>query len=211
VFLAHGPEGALYLCDMYRKTIEHPDYLPVEIRKHTDFEGGKGMGRIYRVLRADVPAARMQARRKVDLSSASTRELCQALSHADGWRRDLAHRLLLERRDPSAAPLLKDLLKSNDSSAATALHALRLLESLHAIDDAVITRSLTHPASEVREQALTIAEPRPSLASFLRLAEDADARVRFQFAIAAGALPHPPRARPLAASGRFQLDCRPRG
>ena len=50
VFLASGPDDALYVCDMYRKTIEHPDYLPVEIRKHTDFESGKGMGRIWRVV-----------------------------------------------------------------------------------------------------------------------------------------------------------------
>ena len=41
VFLAHGPDGALYVCDMYRKTIEHPQYLPGEVRKHTDFENGK--------------------------------------------------------------------------------------------------------------------------------------------------------------------------
>ena len=187
VFLAHGPEGALYLCDMYRKTIEHPDYLPVEIRKHTDFEGGKGMGRIYRVVRTDVPAAEMQARRKVDLRSASTSELCQTLTELNGWRRDVAHRLLLERRDPTAVPLLKSLLQSNDFPA-TAVHALRLLAALHAIDDAVIACGLTHPASEVREQTLMIAEPRPALASFLPLAEDADARVRFQFAIAAGSI-----------------------
>ncbi len=49
VFLASGPDGALYICDMYRKTIEHPDYLPEEIRKRTDFESGKEMGRIWRV------------------------------------------------------------------------------------------------------------------------------------------------------------------
>ena len=52
VFLAKGPEGALYVADMYRKVIEHPDYLPEEVRKHTDFETGKTMGRIWRV-RAD--------------------------------------------------------------------------------------------------------------------------------------------------------------
>ena len=52
VFLAKGPEGALYVVDMYRKVIEHPDYLPEEVRKHTDFETGKSMGRIWRV-RAD--------------------------------------------------------------------------------------------------------------------------------------------------------------
>lgn len=52
VFLATGPDGALYICDMYRKIIEHPDYLPEEVRKRTDFESGKEMGRIWRVVSA---------------------------------------------------------------------------------------------------------------------------------------------------------------
>ena len=50
VNLANGPDGALYVCDMYRKTIEHPDYLPEATRKVTDFDSGKGMGRIYRIV-----------------------------------------------------------------------------------------------------------------------------------------------------------------
>jgi putative membrane-bound dehydrogenase-like protein len=49
VFLTRGKEGALYVADMYRKTIEHPDYLPEEVRKHTDFETGKLQGRIWRI------------------------------------------------------------------------------------------------------------------------------------------------------------------
>ena len=49
VYLANGPDGALYICDMYRRTIEHPIYLPEEIRKRTNFDGGKEQGRIYRV------------------------------------------------------------------------------------------------------------------------------------------------------------------
>ncbi|MGB8170814.1 MAG: PVC-type heme-binding CxxCH protein [Chthoniobacteraceae bacterium] len=49
VFVARGPDGALYVCDMYRKVIEHPDYLPEEVRKHTDFESGRAMGRIWRI------------------------------------------------------------------------------------------------------------------------------------------------------------------
>ena len=56
VYLARGPEGALYVADMYRKVIEHPDYLPEEVRKHTDFETGKTLGRIWRV-RADSPVS----------------------------------------------------------------------------------------------------------------------------------------------------------
>jgi len=49
VFLTRGPDGALYVADMYRKVIEHPDYLPEEVRKHTDFESGKNLGRIWRI------------------------------------------------------------------------------------------------------------------------------------------------------------------
>ncbi|NBV33560.1 MAG: hypothetical protein EBR81_07185 [Proteobacteria bacterium] len=49
VYLARGPDQSLYVADMYRKIIEHPDYLPQEVRKHTDFEAGKELGRIWRV------------------------------------------------------------------------------------------------------------------------------------------------------------------
>lgn len=49
VYVTRGPDGALYICDMYRKVIEHPDYLPEEIRKHADFESGRNMGRIWRI------------------------------------------------------------------------------------------------------------------------------------------------------------------
>ncbi len=49
VYVTRGLDGALYLCDMYRKVIEHPDYLPEEVRKHADFESGRTMGRIWRI------------------------------------------------------------------------------------------------------------------------------------------------------------------
>jgi putative membrane-bound dehydrogenase-like protein len=61
VFLAKGPEGAMYVADMYRKVIEHPDYLPEEVRKHTDFETGKTMGRIWRVRAAKEPDSKSVA------------------------------------------------------------------------------------------------------------------------------------------------------
>lgn len=66
VFLAKGPDQALYVADMYRKVIEHPDYLPAEVRKHTDFESGKDYGRIWRVVarqrRADGGGAQLPQR-----------------------------------------------------------------------------------------------------------------------------------------------------
>lgn len=112
VFLATGPDGALYVCDMYRKTIEHPDYLPVEVRKRTDFVSGREMGRIWRVTgkntKLQTPSSRLFAR-------ASTKELIQALGHPNAWRRETAQRLLMERQDPTALPLLAKHFKSSEA------------------------------------------------------------------------------------------------
>lgn len=86
VFLSSGPDGALYIADMYRRVIEHPDYLPQEIRKRTDFDAGRTMGRIWRVRAKESPG--MQAG---SLASA------EALFHRAAWVRDTAWRLLAER------------------------------------------------------------------------------------------------------------------
>jgi len=106
VFLTKGPEGAMYIADMYRRVIEHPDYLPEEVRKHTDFETGKTMGRIWRVRadkepdRASVAIAAFSSlsdsvfaniiRAGDDTSAAGTLQLAQAAwSHAeDKWMRN---------------------------------------------------------------------------------------------------------------------------
>jgi putative membrane-bound dehydrogenase-like protein len=194
VFLAHGPDGALYFCDMYRKTIEHPDYLPVEIRKRTDFESGKTMGRIWRVVRDDAKADELQRLRRVDFAVADVRRLCEALRSPDGWTRDTAHRLLLERRDPGAVRHLRALAADPGASPATVIHAIRLLEALDALSEDILRSAVVHRAAPVREHALQLIEPRLAaesgwLAQVLPRADDGDARVRFQAAITLGASP----------------------
>ncbi len=112
VFLATGPDGALYVCDMYRKTIEHPEYLPVEVRKRTDFTSGRDLGRIWRVtgknLTSQITTPGFPAR-------ASTAELVQALGDSNSWRHETAQRLLTERRDPKTLPLLAKHFKSSEA------------------------------------------------------------------------------------------------
>jgi hypothetical protein len=53
VQFANGPDGNLYILDMYREVIEHPDSLPPVIKKHLDLTSGRDKGRLYRVIRAD--------------------------------------------------------------------------------------------------------------------------------------------------------------
>ncbi|MBI4663264.1 MAG: c-type cytochrome [Verrucomicrobia bacterium] len=160
VFLATGPDGALYLCDMYRKTIEHPEYLPEEIRKRTDFDSGKGMGRIYRVSGTNQkPRDRFP---KVDFGRANVKDLCAALSHPNAWQRETAQRLLIERQDRSAVPLLESLVASRRTpilgSPSGRFHALHTLEGLGALDDRTIECALLDPLPGVREAAVQLAE-----------------------------------------------------
>jgi putative membrane-bound dehydrogenase-like protein len=192
VFLAHGPDGALYIVDMYRKTIEHPDYLPVEIRKRTDFDSGKTMGRIWRVVRDDAPQGELRRLRQVNLGDQSTARLCEVLRHPDGWWRDTAHRLLLERRERAAVAPLRSIGVDPEASPAAVVCALRLLEALDALPDDLVRQSLRHPAAPVREHSLQLIEPRLAgepgwLVDVLPCAGDDDARVRFQLAITLGA------------------------
>src|SRR5439155_25085045 len=82
VNLANGPDGALYVCDMYRKTIEHPEYLPEATRNVTDFESGKTMGRIYRVVAEN---RRASPKSKIDLAKLSAKELVTEVNNPNVW------------------------------------------------------------------------------------------------------------------------------
>ena len=118
VFVTTGPDGALYVCDMYRKTIEHPDYLPVEVRKRTDFEAGREMGRIWRISSKQIAredkaiGIQNQESQITNLSKVSNLEsygtlaLVELLSHENAWQRETATRLLIERQATDAIPFL---------------------------------------------------------------------------------------------------------
>ena len=92
VNLAHGPDGALYVVDMYRAVIEHPDFMPPEVKHRPDLLDGKTKGRIWRI----VPEHFFERPTRPQLSQASTEQLVKLLAHADAWWRTTAQRLLLE-------------------------------------------------------------------------------------------------------------------
>jgi putative heme-binding domain-containing protein len=103
VNLSVGPDGALYICDMYRKTIEHPEYLPVEVRKRTDFESGKDKGRIWRVVSA---TGKNNTAQTLDLETLPAAQLVKLLAHSNIWHRDTARRLILEKKPREIFSLL---------------------------------------------------------------------------------------------------------
>lgn len=186
VFAANGPDGALYVVDMYRKDIDHPAYVPEASRGLFDFTAGKERGRIYRL----AAPARPPARPVVDLADASTGALVAHLSHRNAWWREGAQRRLLERNARDATPKLRALAASGAEFGR--LHALWTLDALGTIDDADVLGALRDPIPAIRENAVQIAERRiPSspqlLDAVIALRGDPDPRVRLHVALALGA------------------------
>jgi putative membrane-bound dehydrogenase-like protein len=193
VFSATGPDGALYICDMYRKVIDHPQYLPEHIRGSLDYEAGKTMGRIWRVVPANLKSPISNP--KLNLAAASTKELVAKLNDANGWVRTTAFRLLMEKNDKTAVLILRD--PSLDVKNVTA-EARACALSLIAIgpESKVWTPQLAHGATldrsaEIREMGLQLLEADAGLKQVLAptaviLADDPNPRVRFQCALALG-------------------------
>lgn len=108
---ATGPDGCLYVTDMYRETIEHPWSLPAPIKEHLDLNSGFDRGRIYRI-----SPKGFTARGPVDLSSCSDEELKGFLSEENPsqWHETTARRLLYERgislSKPPAQPFPANLM-----------------------------------------------------------------------------------------------------
>jgi putative membrane-bound dehydrogenase-like protein len=155
VFLAPGPDGALYVVDMYRKVIEHPDYLPEEVRKRTEFGSGKIMGRIWRITSpktGEVPIIR-------NLSRADTPTLVDAIDAQAGWARTTAARLLLEQQQPGTAEFLLAALHRPATSHAQ-YQRVRLLNTFGDIEDARLAEFLTARDYGISRAALEIAPGR---------------------------------------------------
>jgi putative membrane-bound dehydrogenase-like protein len=181
-----GPDGALYLIDMQRDVIEHPDYIPKKLRDKIDIRAGEDRGRIYRI----TPKGGLSAR-KPSLRRAPTAELVNYLSSSNCWWRYTAQRLLVERDAKSAVPPLKKMVASADPLGR--LHSLWTLEALGALDQELILRALADEHSSVRENALLLAERHLSgsekfVEHIISIAHDRDARVRFQAALTIGQL-----------------------
>jgi putative membrane-bound dehydrogenase-like protein len=186
VSLADGPDGALYVVDMYRAVIEHPEWMPPELKRRPDLTLGKDRGRIWRI----VPKTHKTTVMRPKLSQAATVDLVQLLGDANAWRRTTAQRLLLERQDRTAVEPLRKLC-SHAVQPLARVHAAWLLEGLNALDADLAARLLRDDNPRVREQALVLCERwLPSSAAIqkeaLALAADADPRVRFQATLSLG-------------------------
>jgi putative membrane-bound dehydrogenase-like protein len=206
VFLSNAPDGTLYVVDMYRGIIEHRISITMYLRDQIlerRLDQPTGFGRIYRVMHETTKRDTAKT-----LSKGTSEELVQTLSHPNGWWRDTAQRLLVERRGhprrvDAGSPATADEttraalvgLVPNAADARIRARALWTLDGIDAIEPATVIRALEDASPDVRRSAVRIAERwlgeagHPIHAAILKRLDDENWAVRKQLAASLGALP----------------------
>ena len=194
VFISNAPDGTLIVVDFYRGVLQDRAsttlYLKDYIQKRKlDAPTGVGRGRVFRIVHDRV----QRDTRRPQLSRATPAQLVQALSHPNGWWRDTAQRLLVERSGMNVVPELKALAAST-ALPRTRVKALWILDGTDKIDIPTVTRALTDGSRDVRTSAVRLAErwlgePGSEIQNaVLKLIDDPDWQVREQVAASLGAM-----------------------
>jgi mono/diheme cytochrome c family protein/glucose/arabinose dehydrogenase len=196
VNLYSAPDGTLYVVDMYRGIIQHRRYVTGYLEEQVRARGLEepiGLGRIYRVVHRSTRRGE-----RPRLSGRPTAELVGYLSHPNGWWRETAQRLLVERGDRSVVPALRQAARGAQDERAR-LHALWTLEGLGAADPPALLAAVRDHSPRVRAAAVRISEPwlshpgHPLRDALLRAVDDPRPEVRRQLAASLGELPLPER------------------
>ncbi|OJV14717.1 MAG: dehydrogenase [Dyadobacter sp. 50-39] len=181
--LTTGPDGYLYIVDMYRQHIETPVSIPEDLKKDMDFANGEQFGRIWRIFPKE------GTKRPVTLPDLRTKkpaELVALLEHPNQWWRLNAQRILVEKQDKSVVAALQQMAGSH-ADPRVRLHAIYTLEALGGLDEAIVKKALTDAHAGVREHALVLTEKYPAfLPDIIRLMDDTAPQVAYQAALSAG-------------------------
>ncbi|MBL9152285.1 MAG: c-type cytochrome [Verrucomicrobiales bacterium] len=152
-----APDGTLYLVDFYRGILQHAAYMTSYLRQQVQERGldkPVGLGRIWRVVhegREPGPTPRLR--------EASVAELVGHLSHPNGWWRDTAQRLLVERADGAeAVGALKKLVADSAASPLGRMHAVWTLEGLGALSPVDVAAAFDPAQPALAAQAIHAAE-----------------------------------------------------
>ena len=194
--MSDAPDGTLYVVDFYRGVIQDRASTTIYLRDHIlsrKLDQPTGLGRIYRVVHETTRRDTTPA-----LSAATPAQLVAALAHPNGWRRDTAQRLLVER---GASPVVTELTRLAETAPdpRTRLHALWTLDGIDRIQPATVTKALADASRDVRMSGIRLAERwmgegnHPIQAEVLKRLDDADWSVRHQLAASLGTLPSGPR------------------
>lgn len=175
-----GPDGAIYVADMYEGQIAH--------LLHHDGIIDRSNGRIYRLKSADAKPAK-----PINFGKASSAELVAKLADPNKWVRRQALLVLGNRKDRTVAPQLLQNLQSDQGQLA--LESLWGLNVVGALDEATALAALNHANPSVRLWAVRLQgddnQVSPEFAARLEslAATETNVEVRSQLACTARRLP----------------------
>ncbi|MBN2290851.1 MAG: HEAT repeat domain-containing protein [Pirellulales bacterium] len=199
VNLETGPDGALYIVDMYRDIIEDYSAIPRYLQQLyiNSIIAGSDRGRIWRVVHESGTRPK-----QTDITQASPKQLIEMFSATNAWRRQSAQNLLVTRGDKSLAEPLTELAKNGKTPQAR-LHALYTLDGLNSLETETIKSAFADPHFSVRKHALRLAESllpkHPKLLDkIVPMVDDPHARVRLQLAFTLGQSDDPRATQALA-------------
>jgi putative membrane-bound dehydrogenase-like protein len=185
--LVNAPDGSMYLADMYRLWVEHPKFLPAEIAAKLDWRAGEDRGRIYRISRGQKTKPFKQPQ--------SIDDKVKLLASSHGWQQYLGQRLIIEKQDKTAAPLLRKLMA--DSPRATSrLHALWTLDGLGMLTPPDVYAALKDSDHHVRRDGVKLSRrwiktDDEIFKMFANLLADRSIHVRFEVALTLGETDRP--------------------
>jgi len=178
-----GPDGYLYVVDMYRQHIETPVSIPEDLQTDMDFLRGSDYGRIYRIIPKKGRSAKPALANLKNMQSA---QLVELLASSNQWWAIQSQRLLLERQDASVIPLVKSVFTTH-IDPVTRLHALFVLEGLNALDASLVKQAVKDKDPNLRENGLILAENYPEhLPLIIQATKDSFARVALQATLSLG-------------------------
>ncbi|MEI7701733.1 MAG: PVC-type heme-binding CxxCH protein [Planctomycetia bacterium] len=201
--LSTGPDGALYLADMYRLWVEHPKFVPDDVAAKMDWRAGEDRGRVWRIVKEDVPNSGSVDSVSDYRPPVTDADLLALLRDPNGWRRMLAQRLLVDGQRTDLEMKLRTILVTDSERTGNGFSRLHALWTLHglgrltsqdlkaAADDsfAPVRRDVMKLAgeSEVQDNEMTALQQ--------KCCSDADGEVRMQALLSLG------KHGPLSASG----------
>ena len=180
---AVGPDGCLYMIDMYRQHIEAPTSVPDDLKKEMDYSNGEKYGRIYRISPKTYQGKKSNA---ISLKNKSSADLVALIADANQWTRSHAHMLLVQQQDKSVTPQLKEMFQTHNDARAR-LRALYVLEAFDVLDAAMVSKALKDAEPGIREHAIILSERYPQLLQqVIEMVNDSSAQVALQATLSIG-------------------------
>jgi mono/diheme cytochrome c family protein len=150
VNLYNGPDGALYVVDMYRGIIQHKTYITPYLKneiKKRELMQPLNCGRIYKII------PKHSEEPPVHITDDSTL-LLRLLFHGNSWMRNQAQQILVDGKNVQLAAALRRVLNQRNNLLA-ASHALWTMEGMEVLQWSDVKPLLSDALWPIRMQGLS--------------------------------------------------------